>query len=1088
MKKLYKYIVLVFGILAFSACTDEISFPSVVIEEGRDVTLNLNFQLKDNDLVESRTAATAKENQLFDLHFYVFNSNGDLTGYKTIENDNIPTPGKDESTKITINAKSGANSTIYALANIKESETYYLDKEQITRLTNPVEEQLTESELLSMRYNRISASEGKNYSPTPSGEVFIMSGYLNDGAPVNIDKNGNVTGGDGVIKLYRLLAKNVLMINTFSVNKTDDKGNVVYDPKTKEPIQIYNGQFLPRSYRFYNVPTGGMLIPNKKISTANETYEYSSNISYQMQNKDSIESNYVIQTNDSTLIFYFPESLQSVISDVNIWKDREKNEWNKTTNVKTYKKAPACAGYIEIQGDYVNRKVENGKIVEDITADVTYTIHLGNFSKNKIESNVKYGDFNIVRNNLYKYKVIVNGVEDIKAEAIIVDANDKDDNPYAEGLVIDAIGSTHLNVDAHYEARVMTFKKSVIDNIKNNNGNAGYFLNIKTPFWQTSNTYNVRGDAVYLGSSKECVIDKLEDNGSPFKGGDYKWVKFVQNTNDRLPAYAKGKDNAIRDYPCMYPGDGDDDTRQWLNVFELLAQLYNTTIESSDCVYKTQVPVIDPETGIQMVDKNGNKVFDYEAYYTCFIDENYYPERAWTEYVNKSPRTMLIANKLDVSEDGKSLYAKVEYGISQRSIATFYLNKDKIAFGTEIYDEEELFGNELGASGSDTKRYGNYKVTNKPIRGHQDWNARSSAVASNAYIEGGNTEVSWYGNLDTNDIYDNKAYINDIKFVQPLYTAVAKACMSRNRDTNGDGNIDKDEVKWYLASVGQYRALYFAQNVLPVDARLINNADLTAINTIFTTKGWSDTNGHDDRGDYHYWTCSAGNAATFWPEEGLTNNPVGPVNPGSWVSRAELVRCVRTLKSYDPGLEEPQKYYTVEKEPVNYNTNTKKYRDTIYTFIMDGIKVNRKESNNPLPVHHELNEENDFTSKFVVAVNDLSGGTRTIQNITNLTSDYCQNYKNDSNKYDDNNYKESNYEWRTPNQKEFALMYAEVAELKNSSNVYGMRTQFSGSDKSEDENGWRWHDKWGFAGDGGRINLNSNSANLRCVRDFISNQ
>ena len=67
-------------------------------------------------------------------------------------------------------------------------------------------------------------------------------------------------------------------------------------------------------------------------------------------------------------------------------------------------------------------------------------------------------------------------------------------------------------------------------------------------------------------------------------------------------------------------------------------------------------------------------------------------------------------------------------------------------------------------------------------------------------------------------------------------------------------------------------------------------------------------------------------------------------------------------------------------------------------------------------------------------------------------------------------------------------MYAEVATLKNSTNVYGMRTQFSGSNKSDDANKWGWHTAWGFAGDGGRINLNSNNANLRCVRDVLSNK
>ena len=1085
MKKLYKYIALVIGIVAFNACTDEVDFPKVVVEEGKDVTLNLKVQLQDNNVVESRTNALAKENQLFDLHFYVFNSGGDLTGYtQATAEDMAASPGPEE---VTINAKSGANSTIYALANIKKSVTYYLDEDQKTLLTDPFNNRLTKSQLLSMRFNRRSASEGKNYPPTPSDSVFMMSGYLNDGQPVNIGKNGSVSGGDGTIKLYRLLAKNELKINTVEVEETITEGN-----QTKQRKKY--GQFIPRSYRFHNVPTGGMLVPNANITTANGASDTYTGVSgYYALNEDSVESNYMLQTNDSTLTFYFPENLQATVSGIEAWKNRETNDY--ATGKKAFSNAPANAGYIEIQGDYVGKIEEKSleadseyEIVGDITAAVTYTIHLGNFSQSKRNS-VKFGDFNVVRNNFYKYNVSVNGVNDIIAEATVVD-----NNPYAEGLVVNAIGSTHLNVDAHYEARVMTFTRDVIDIVKSNNGQAGYFINIETPFWKTAETYNVRNNGVYKGNSPICTLAEIAEKFG--NNADYDWVKFVRNDDNpssetyNMPEYATGENRAKR-YPCKFPGEDSDTKRKyiyqngeqviqnprgWMTVFELLAELYTTRSDNTD---------IYGDSG--------------EVYYTCFIDENYYPERAWTEYVNKEPRTMLIANKLDVSQDGKSLYAKVEYGISQRSIATFYLKSDSVAFGTETYDEEELFGNELGDKGTDDKRYGKYKIDNKPVRNHQDWNARASAVASNAYIEGGNTEVSWYGNLGTDGTYVDNAYINNIENVQPLYKAVAKACMSRNRDYDGDGIIEENEIKWYLASVGQYRALYFAQNVLPVDSRLISIDDLTAINNRYGTSWGSDTNGHDARGDYHYWTCSAGNAATFWPEEGLTNNPVGPVNPGNWVSRAELVRCVRSLQSGSSGqpsygLVEPQKYYTLEKEPITYTTTTGGYRpqettvnDTIYTFIMDGIKVNRSESNAPLSVHHELDDENDFTYSFVVAVSDLSGGTKTIENITKAT-DYCLEYKNQSNIYADDEYDESDYEWRTPNQKEFALMYAEVATLKNSTNVYGMRTQFSGSNKSDDANKWGWHTAWGFAGDGGRINLNSNNANLRCVRDVLSNK
>ena len=79
-----------------------------------------------------------------------------------------------------------------------------------------------------------------------------------------------------------------------------------------------------------------------------------------------------------------------------------------------------------------------------------------------------------------------------------------------------------------------------------------------------------------------------------------------------------------------------------------------------------------------------SQMMDY-AYYTCFVDENYYKGKSWTVYSNCAPRTILIANQLSVSTDRKSLYAKVRYSLSQRSITTFYhFGFNGYPYGTEI--------------------------------------------------------------------------------------------------------------------------------------------------------------------------------------------------------------------------------------------------------------------------------------------------------------------------------------------------------------------------------------------------------------------
>ena len=55
----------------------------------------------------------------------------------------------------------------------------------------------------------------------------------------------------------------------------------------------------------------------------------------------------------------------------------------------------------------------------------------------------------------------VNGVEDIKVEAEV-----EGDNPYVEGLVIDSEGGESFDLDAHYEARVLTFSRENIKTLK----------------------------------------------------------------------------------------------------------------------------------------------------------------------------------------------------------------------------------------------------------------------------------------------------------------------------------------------------------------------------------------------------------------------------------------------------------------------------------------------------------------------------------------------------------------------------------------------------------------------------------------------
>ena len=200
------------------------------------------------------------EKKLYDLHFYVFDVNGKLTGYKKVmpidDNDVIEEAAQTE--KVSIRAKSG-ESYIYAVANINRSTTYYLDKTDLDLLNinegnsdeeyriNIEESTLTRNKLLSINFKRVYGDENNLFAPNPSGSVFVMSGYVNDGQTVIIPKGTNVSlpQDKNIIKLYRILAK-----NTFTITSGTSKG-----------------KFTPKYYSVCNVPTGGVLIPKLGISS-----------------------------------------------------------------------------------------------------------------------------------------------------------------------------------------------------------------------------------------------------------------------------------------------------------------------------------------------------------------------------------------------------------------------------------------------------------------------------------------------------------------------------------------------------------------------------------------------------------------------------------------------------------------------------------------------------------------------------------------------------------------------------------------------------------------------------------------------------
>ncbi len=720
--------------------------------------------------------------------------------------------------------------------------------------------------------------------------------------------------------------------------------------------------FVPDYVEIHNVPQKFGLATNSTASASD------------FENFDRIV------VDESTFTFYLPENLQTASGSVTSFNDREKNAYDSDDN-KSFVNAPADATYIVIHGNYSS---SDGTY----SGNLSYTVHLGDFSHN-------ISDFSVSRNCHYQYTLTIKGINNFIAES---KKDDNADDPGSEGIIINTSSTDVLTVDSHYESRVLKFTMNEVYKLVAEE-NYGYILKIKTPFCETvrmliDGNGNIYEAADYKSSANPTVLTTLGTDGLPADPSkilvsgeaDYGWVHFKLNTSD----YS---------YPCAYPGTTSSDL---LTVFQLLQKMF-TAGKNKDTKFF-----------------NNSRT----AYITCFIDENYYENKNWTEYVNQTEdRKVYFANEFYTSEDTHSSYAEAKYLISQKSIWTFYANDSTLKpYGTESISEEELAGKTV-SSGTNSSE--------------QDWNARSSALSNNPV----NKKYSSYS-------------ASKVEGKQSLYLSSAyQACMSRNRDEDGDGVIDADEVKWYLAGVDQYRGLWIGEKVLPSNIKLFQPTEENWANL----KVAYNKSGDSGLSPWHYFTASSQN--TFWAEEGCST---------SSGSEAQKVRCIRTLESNGKGLSEPDAFYTKATNSDNTTDITLRINDDVKRGYQSG----------PMSPSYERGEEttNNVYTKFRVADSNLSG-TYSRSKITNSSNggDFIKSSADVCNT-------NSSYggAWRVPNQKEISIMY--LAGIRPGETIWS-NTSFTGMKTGYYKN--RQSSATGFVlTSGGMMSIAAGDNNyVRCVMD-----
>lgn len=610
---------------------------------------------------------------------------------------------------------------------------------------------------------------------------------------------------------------------------------------------------------------------------------------------------------------YLPENLQNAVNNAPTQAAREDDN---QSDPKEFTNAPANGTYVMLKGKYEETTSSSTK-----SADVTYYVHLGDCTRDK-------NNYDVERNCSYTYNITVAGVDKIIVEATKEEG--KELQPGAEGVVLE-YGATgkNMTLDSHYEYMVMRFYQKDIQALQA--VGKGYYYQVYA-----------------LGDHTDVINVGAKTDGEK-NGVDTSWIQFaIKCSRDRSSStYSADKTN--RGTACSYPGI---QSRDLYTVEEFLKYLYDNADEN---IWTKR-------------DSKGNYI---DA--TCFISENYYKDRTWNQYVNNvDKRAFYVANEVKTSNDGRSVYAKTQYGLTQYNIQTFYDRRKAgsiTAYGCEtINDEEGKKGFTVkGDEGSQTSSYG-----------RDTWNGRTNMLAD---ID---TSTDTWKTLK-----DNKSLI--------------KACMSRNRDLNGDGKISDDEIRWYAPTISQYIGIWIGEEIMSGESKLFNKAT----STLSTS---------NDPGCRMLYYSSTYDKNTYFSEEGLATNHNHSHYP------PKLVRCLRNLKSNDVGYDKtPNKYYTYKSPVVTLNN-------------VDEKALNTSGEQGELQDHTERSALNKPAKSFQIADKTYPPSDSYSASMRNVVEG---NFKCNGNYYQDDR-KDRN--WRVPNQREMSVMYLIKPDLIN---LAYCRTKFS---------------------------------------------
>lgn len=1071
MKKILFLLLIIASGVFIPSCEREENPPAQGLSDGEGWLL-LNFNA--SGVVEAQTKAHQSiitESQIFNMYIFIFDKNGNKIygnffgneNYKSTSagvdaasedcwwvknattNDNAATDAGKTSGKVRIKAPAGSNYELHILANLDAD----MVKISSDLLANNIR---TKSDLQNF-------SVYMNAAIVQRSTKFAMSGSV-DGVTVS---SGAVTSSNSKFPLI--------------LERLDAKVKFIFKKGTATVTGQTIGRFEPRGWKVVNVPrTAYAIMQTKDHGNVDPTVVNSDEYSlYADKFFDTDFENFETTTYDLTegeayeFAFYMLENRQPVKNAPSEYKDRSRQlktgeGLNQRCNVeyyvdgtpyskemKLFENANDFSTYVVVKG-YVEMSLANDDAGQVLGGEVEFLIHLGDW-------NTAVSNFNTERNTSYTYTVTVNSVNDIRVEVESSKAGNtfQEPQPGATGSIV--IAKEEIAIcDAHYVSKTLDF----------------HLVN----FFEGGHI-----------DEEHCIVDKMTwevitpfSEGRPVNVGgidiadhlDYKWAHFRLNkkdgsgnyysnlrrmyttrpfaTSNVLRSAEQNKESAVNENGTTYSdglagyhNDGIMDIIQLVAYIKQQVKLWLNNPTLSDFDHQS-ADMTKPD-----------EMDDPKISITVFVDEYYYQKHPitgvedpylWKYFVNTNPREIHILCNSEVSKDKESRSTGSVISIKQNPIQTIY-NDDlnytvlSTAWGTEHTDENNQISEYWSQKPGTSRVAGNSDESNGLINTCKEWGLCSSDGTS--FIAGN----KWHTFMDFE-------VSNDVPQLNDTYKYLRYSCMARNRDNNGDGIIDRDEVRWYMASIRQLVGFYVGNALLNDETKLYN-------------KSVKDQQSDDPKVWWQHVISSTsmrGNSNApelVWAEEGISTGPLK--NDVTEYAAANSIRCVRNL-GYVGGVNDES--YALDDQPEDYISYE---NDTDGGYIFTATHLNKEAlryySSGELISSHERATENRLYKKFAVyKENTGSVSGQTWLNFNNAIDNAIDNKLADSNPYCPDGY-------RAPNQLELAIMryylswtgtmnnilsrtYYSFGKLGNpvKNNNYGFRLVSTGNVSITDEGGY----------------------------------